>query len=274
MAQSVEDAAVRSMRVDPGEHSRLAKRDPAETFGWTKPQAQAELEEVRPALAALQHRLYAESSRSVLVVLQAMDAAGKDGTIRHVMTGFNPAGVHVTSFKVPAGPEAAHDYLWRVHAACPPRGHISVFNRSHYEDVLVVRVKELVAEKRWRARYQHIREFERMLSDEGTSIVKIHLHISPDEQRERLQARLDDPEDRWKFRVDDLDDRKLWPQFTEAYQDAIAETTAAHAPWYVVPADRKWVRNLAVARILLDTLRRMDPRVPSPDPALEGLVIA
>ncbi len=261
------------MRARPGKGVRLARRDTAETFGWDKAGAQDELETARARLAELQHMLYAESQRSLLVVLQAMDAAGKDGVIRHVMTGFNPAGVRVTSFKVPAGPEAAHDYLWRVHAACPPVGHIGVFNRSHYEDVLVVRVRELVPEQRWRDRYHHIRAFERMLADEGTTIVKLFLHISEDEQRERLQARLDDPHDRWKFRAGDLDDRALWPAFMKAYEEAIDETTADHAPWYVVPADRKWVRNLAVARILLDTLEKMDPRLPPPEPGLDGLVV-
>ena len=224
-------------------------------------------------MGVLQNRLFAEGGQSLLVVLQAMDAAGKDGTIRSIFTGLNPAGVRVTSFKVPAGREAEQDYLWRVHANCPGKGEIGVFNRSHYEDVLVVRVKGFVPEDRWKLRYRHIREFERLLADEGTRIVKLYLHVSKDEQRARLQDRIDDPEERWKFRVGDLDDRKLWGSYMEAYEDAMAETSERHAPWYVVPADHKWVRNLAVARLLRTTLEEMDPRLPAPEAGIDGLKV-
>ena len=262
---------MKQLLVKPGSKVNLAKRPPDATLGWEKETAQAELAEVMDELAGLQARLFAEGRQALLVVLQAMDAAGKDGTIRTIFTGLNPAGVHVTSFGVPAGRETEQDYLWRVHAAAPRAGQIGVFNRSHYEDVLVVRVKEFVAEERWRRRYGHIRDFERLLTDEGTRIVKFFLHISPDEQARRMQDRIDDPTEQWKFRLGDLDDRKLWPKFRRAYEDAMAETSAPHAPWYVIPADRKWVRNLAVAKVLLEVLRDMDPQLPPPEPGLEGL---
>jgi PPK2 family polyphosphate:nucleotide phosphotransferase len=259
--------------VLPGSDVRLARRRTDATFGWTKEEAKAELAELLPKLAALQIRLFAEERRSVLLVLQAMDAAGKDGTIRSLFTGLNPAGVRVTGFKVPAGREVAQDYLWRVHGACPAKGEIGIFNRSHYEDVLVVRVKNLVPEERWRRRYQHIREFERLLADEGTTIIKIFLHISKEEQRIRLQDRVDDPAERWKFRLGDLDDRKLWRQYHAAYEDAIRETSTQHAPWYVVPADRKWVRNLVIARLLHQSLTALDPQLPPDEPGTAGTIV-
>jgi PPK2 family polyphosphate:nucleotide phosphotransferase len=202
-----------------------------------------------------------------------MDAAGKDGTIRNTLSGLNPAGVQVTSFKAPGGPEAAHDYMWRIHNACPGRGEIGVFNRSHYEDVLVVRVKNLVPEKQWRRRYRHIREFERTIHDEGTTVIKCFLHVSKDKQAERLQERLDDPEKRWKFRADDLLDRALWDHYQQAYREAIEETSTEDAPWFVVPADRNWVRNLAVARILMETLERLDPKLPLPERGIESVTV-
>jgi PPK2 family polyphosphate:nucleotide phosphotransferase len=251
----------------------LDDHDPGETFGWEKERAQAAVKEEVAAVAELQTRLFAESERALLVVLQAMDAGGKDGLIRTVLTGINPAGVRVTSFGVPSDTELAHDYLWRIHPACPARGQIGVFNRSHYEDVLVVRVKELVPEERWRRRYEHIRAFERLLVDEGTAIVKLFLNISKEEQRERFQDRVDSPDERWKFRLGDLDDRARWPQYMAAYREALAETSTDDAPWYVVPGDRKWVRNLAAAHILHDALERLDPRYPAPEDGIEGLVI-
>jgi PPK2 family polyphosphate:nucleotide phosphotransferase len=252
---------------------RLAARDTDDDFGLTKDEALAQLETSKQRIDLLQQRLYAEGTRSVLLVIQAMDAAGKDGTIRSVLAGLNPAGVEVTSFKAPAGPEAAHDYLWRVHAACPGRGMIGVFNRSHYEDVLVVRVKKFVPDAVWKRRYDHIRHFEQQLVDEGTTVVKVFLHVSKAEQARRFQERLDDPEKRWKFRLGDLDDRKLWPQFQRAYQDAISRTSTVDAPWYVVPADSNSRRNLAVARILEHTLERMKPRIPPPEAGLENVTI-
>lgn len=266
-------AAIEAMRVRPGEDVRLAKRPTNDRFGLSKSEALDELERTKQRIDLLQQRLYAEGKHSVLLVLQAMDAAGKDGTIRAVLSGLNPAGITVSSFKVPAGAEREHDYLWRVHQVAPAKGHIGVFNRSHYEDVLVVRVKQFVAPQVWRRRYGHIRDFERLLSDEGTAVVKCFLHVSKAEQAARLQERIDNPEKRWKFRAGDLDDRALWPKFQKAYEDALHETSTADAPWYVVPADSNTGRNLAVARILLGVLERLDPQLPPPEPGVEHLKV-
>jgi PPK2 family polyphosphate:nucleotide phosphotransferase len=258
--------------VPTGGAPKLSHRPTDDKLGLAgKQEAQGELESLTAKLFDLQGRLWAESKRGLLVVLQAMDAAGKDGTIRHVFSGVNPQGVRVTSFKAPTDRELSQDYLWRVHANTPARGEIGIFNRSHYEDVLAVRIRHLVPERQWRRRYRHIREFERLLADEGTVIVKIHLHISRDEQRKRLQARLDDRSMRWKFRLGDLDDRKLWDDFQLAYEEAITETNARYARWYVVPADRKWARNVAVSRILVHTLEKMDPEYPPSEENLDGL---
>ncbi len=202
-----------------------------------------------------------------------MDAGGKDGTIRTVMTGVNPAGVRVASFGVPSEEERAHDFLWRIHRQLPERGQIGVFNRSHYEDVLVVRVHGLVPKAVWRRRYRQIREFERMLTEEGTTVVKLFLHVSKDEQRARLQDRIDSPDERWKFRKGDLDDRALWDDYMAAFRDALRTTSTDDAPWYVVPADRKWARNLAVARILRHHLEQLDPQFPAAEDGIEGLVV-
>jgi PPK2 family polyphosphate:nucleotide phosphotransferase len=264
---------ISSLRVTPGKPFSLADRSTDTTLGWEKAAAKAELEEVKLRLDVLQQRLFAEERRSVLLVLQAMDAAGKDGTIRNMLAGLNPAGFHVSSFGVPGGPETLHDYLWRVHSQVPPKGTIGIFNRSHYEDVLVVRVKGFVPKSVWSKRYDHIRDFERLLGDEGTSVVKCFLNVSKDVQRERLQERVDDPEKRWKFRHGDLEDRKLWTKFQAAYEDAIQLTSTAAAPWYVVPADRNWVRNLAVAKILLRHLEKLDPQLPQPEDGIEGIVV-
>jgi PPK2 family polyphosphate:nucleotide phosphotransferase len=261
------------LRITPGSSVSLRHIDTDERFGWTKPDALAELERVKARLDLLQARLAAEGSRSVLLVLQAMDAAGKDGTVRSSASGMNPAGVRVTSFKAPGGPEVERDYLWRVHSAVPAKGEIGIFNRSHYEDVLVVRVKGLQPRSVWSKRYRHINEFERLLVDEGTTVVKCFLHVSKDEQRERLQERVDDPEKRWKFRLGDLEDRRLWPRYQQAYEHAIEQTSTAWAPWYVVPADRNWVRNLCVAKILLRTLDGMAPKVPRPSDGVEGVIV-
>ena len=264
---------VRSLRVEPGGRLQLKGIDTRTTYGWEKEWAKAELENVKTELDRLQQRLYAEGERSLLVVLQAMDAAGKDGTIRSILSGLNPAGVRVTSFKVPGGPEVAHDFLWRVHAAAPAKGEIGVFNRSHYEDVLVVRVKGFVPKAVWSKRFDHINAFEKMLHDEGTEVVKVFLHVSKEQQRERLQERVDNPEKRWKFRAGDLEDRALWDDFQAAYQDAIRRTSTPEAPWYVVPADRNWVRNLAVAKIRLHHLKAMKPTLPPPEPGIEGRLV-
>lgn len=267
------DKLLRTLRVRPGASVKIADHDPRETFGWDKEGAKSELAEVVERIDVLQQRLYAEGTRSLLMVIQAMDAAGKDGTIRNILSGLNPAGVSVASFKAPGGPEAQHDYLWRVHQVVPAKGMIGIFNRSHYEDVLVVRVRNFAPASVWRKRFGHINDFERMLGDEGTRVVKVFLNVSKDEQAQRFQERLDDPEKRWKFRAGDLDDRKLWPTFMQAFEDVLSKTSTARAPWYVVPADRNWVRNLAVAKILLATLADMDPKLPEPEAGLDGIII-
>jgi len=260
--------------VPAGSAPGLTDRRTADKLGLAgKQKAEEAVAALRTKLFDLQRRLWAESSRALLIVLQAMDAAGKDGTIRHVFSGVNPQGVRVTSYKAPNERELSQDYLWRVHANTPARGEIGIFNRSHYEDVLAVRVRQLVPARQWRRRYRHIREFERLLADEGTTIVKIFLHISGDEQRQRLQARLDDPTKRWKFRAGDLDDRKLWNDYRDAYEDTIMETNTRYAPWYVVPADRKWVRNVAVSKILVHTLEEMAPKYPEPEANLDGVTV-
>jgi PPK2 family polyphosphate:nucleotide phosphotransferase len=262
---------VRACRVSSG--FSIADHDPGETFGWTKQQARDDVVGVLAEVSEMQKRLFASKAAAVLLVLQAMDAGGKDGTIRDVFTALNPAGIEVSSFNVPSDDDLAHDYLWRVHRRTPSKGRIGIFNRSHYEDVLVVRVKELVPKSVWSKRYGHILEFERMLTDEGTHVFKIFLNISKEEQRERLQDRIDDPSERWKFRRGDLDERARWDDYMEAFQDALAQTSTDHAPWYVVPGDRKWVRNLVVARILHHHLSGVDCRYPPPEPGLEGLVV-
>jgi len=265
------DEMLDAMRAGP--HVDLAAHRPDETFGWPKEAAKAALDAELAALADLQVRLFAEDRQALLVVLQAMDAGGKDGTIRTVLTGVNPAGVRVTGFGVPSDEELAHDFLWRVHRETPSRGEIGVFNRSHYEDVLVARVRGLVPPAVWRRRYRQIREFERHLVEEGTAVVKLFLHVSKEEQRARLQDRVDSPDERWKFRKGDLDDRARWADYMTAYRDALRATSTDRAPWYVVPADRKWARNLAVARILRHHLEQLDPRFPDPDDGLAGLVV-
>lgn len=224
-------------------------------------------------LAEIQTRLWAEHRRSLLVVLQAMDAGGKDGTIRKVFTGVNPQSVRVATFKTPTTEELGHDFLWRIHQETPGAGHIGVFNRSHYEDVLIARVDELVAEPVWRARYRAIRHFEESLTAAGTTMVKIFLHISKDEQAKRFRARLDDPQKRWKFSAADLHVRAEWDRYQEAYADALGETSTDACPWYVIPADHKWYRDWAVLQILLATLRELDPQYPPEEPGLAELVI-
>ncbi len=267
-------ALLDELRVEPGSAPHLDRRDPGARLGADGKEAgAARLTVLVERLGVLHNRLFAEAQRSVLLVLQGMDTSGKDGTVRRVLTGVNPQGCRVVSFREPSPAELAHDYLWRVHAACPARGELAIFNRSHYEDVVAARVRDLVAPKVWRRRYGHIRAFEQLLTDEGTTVVKVFLHLSPEEQRTRLQERLDNPEKRWKFRVGDLADRRLWPDFAAAYEEAIRETSTEAAPWYVVPADHNWARNLAVAEILVDAFERIDPQLPEPDPELEGIEI-
>ena len=224
-------------------------------------------------LAELGYRLYAENKRSVLVVLQGMDTSGKDGTIRSIMHGLNPQSCRVSSFKAPSAVELDHGFLWRIHQAAPCRGNVGIFNRSHYEDVLVVRVRSLVPEHEWQSRFERINEFEQMLTEGGTTIVKCFLHISKEEQRERLQARLDNPQKRWKFNSDDLKERKLWDEYQTAYQDALTRCNSTHAPWHIIPSDRKWYRNLVVSRLLVKVLTDLDPQFPHPEGELDGIVV-
>jgi PPK2 family polyphosphate:nucleotide phosphotransferase len=216
-------------------------------------------------LSELQELVFAGREHKVLVLLQGMDASGKDGTIRHVMGGFNPQGVRVVSFRKPEKQELDHDYLWRVHAQMPGKGEITVFNRSHYEDVLIVRVRNLVPKSDWKKRYAQINDFERMLSENGTLILKLFMHISVEEQAKRLQERVDDPTKRWKFEHGDLEERKLWTDYQAAYEEALSRCSTKWAPWYVVPANRKWYRNYVVGTVLIDALKRLKMKYPQPD---------
>ncbi|GMQ98824.1 MAG: polyphosphate kinase 2 family protein [Acidimicrobiia bacterium] len=263
-------------RVADGVPFALGSVDPREKSAYselTKKTSIKALAGQRRQLAELQRLLWADGGRSLLLVLQAMDTGGKDGTIRKVFTGVNPQGVDVRGFGVPSDIELDHDYLWRVHLQAPRRGRIGIFNRSHYEDVLVVRVNGLVPEDRWRPRYEHIRNFERMLTDEGTVIVKVMLHISKEEQAERLQARLDDPSKNYKFNPSDLESRRRWEEYMAAYEEAINETSTRNAPWFVVPSDRKWYRNLVVSQILIDTLKSLDLAYPEQEHDLSNITI-
>jgi PPK2 family polyphosphate:nucleotide phosphotransferase len=263
-----------ALRVVPGTSVDLSKIDPAATHGREKDRAGDELARDLRRLAALQERLWAERRHRVLIVLQGIDTAGKGGTIEHVMGAFNPLGCPVHSFKVPTQVELDHDYLWRVHQRVPGIGEIAIFDRSHYEDVLVVRVLGLVPEERWRPRYEQINAFERLLAEEGTTILKFFLYIDRDEQRERFQARLDDPDKRWKFRMADLETRRRWDDYAAAYEEALSRCSTEFAPWFVIPSNRKWFRNLAVAQIVANALEALDPRFPEPDEEIPaGLVI-
>ena len=259
--------------VEPGQPARVAERDPGDTLGLDKRRGKELLDGLTARLDLFQRRLYAESTRSVLLVLQGLDASGKDGVIRSVLADVSPQACRVVSFKAPTRTELAHDYLWRVHAELPARGELGVFNRSHYEDIVAVRMHGLAPEEVWRRRGGHIREWERMLVDEGTAIVKVFLNVSKEEQRRRLQERIDNPEKRWKFRRDDLEVRRRFDEYLAAYEETLTETSTEWAPWHVVPADRNWVKALAVARLLVDELERLDPRFPEPEPGIEGLVI-
>ena len=258
--------------VRPASRVKLASVDASQTFGYTRESAEPAIERDLTRLTDLQERLWAENRRRILVVLQGIDTAGKGGTVEHVMGAFNPQGCHVHGFKVPTPDELAHDYLWRVHARVPRSGEITIFDRSHYEQVLVVRVAGLEPKARWRKHYDEINAFERLLTDEGTTILKFFLLIDRDEQRERLQARVDDPTKRWKFRMSDLDTRAQWDDYLAAYDDMLERCSTEDAPWFVVPSNRKWFRNLAVAQILADALDQLKPAFPEPaEPIPPGL---
>jgi PPK2 family polyphosphate:nucleotide phosphotransferase len=253
--------------VPPGQKVDLEDYDPddVQLAPGGKAEGKQRSAAIQGRLAELQELLYASHDRKLLIVLQGMDTSGKDGTIRHVMGGFNPVGTRVVSFKKPTSDELDHDYLWRVHRQVPVKGEVVVFNRSHYEDVLIVRVHDLVPREVWKKRYEQINCFERMLADEGTVILKFFLHISKEEQRARLEARIQDPSKRWKFQQGDLDERELWKEYQRAYQDVLEKTSTGWAPWYVVPANQKWYRNYVVGSVVADTLRGLQLRFPEPD---------
>lgn len=263
-------------KVKPNQKVSLSKIDPDDTsmFNGDKATAKIAVNDLNGELDKLQELLYAEHQRKVLVVVQAMDTGGKDGLIRSVFEGVNPQGVDVASFKAPTPIELDHDYLWRIHPHVPGKGQIVIFNRSHYEDVLIVRVHKLAPEEEWRRRYQQICDFERMLAEEGVTILKFYLHISKDEQKERLQARLDDPNKHWKFNVSDLKERERWNDYMRAYEDALNKTSTSWAPWYVIPANKKWYRNWVVANILVQKLKDFKMSYPRPIDNLSKVVIA
>lgn len=261
-------------RLKPGEPMDLTKIETdGKEYHDDREAAEQEFAALVEELAEWQRRLYAEGKQKLLVVLQAMDAGGKDSTIRHIFGPTNPQGVQVSSFKVPTPEELAHDFLWRIHRRAPGKGMIGVFNRSHYEDVVVVRVDGMVPEAVWRPRYEQINQFEKLLADTGTTILKFYLHISKEEQRKQFQERIDEPDKRWKFSFDDLEKRKQWDDYMAAYGEALARCTTEAAPWYVIPGDQKWYRLLAVARVIVGTLRQMNPAYPEPERDLSGVVV-
>jgi len=257
---------MKKYRVKPDSKVDLSKWDPEDSseFDGNKEEGRAALANLNRKLAELQEILYAEHKHQVLIVLQAMDTGGKDGAIRHVFKGINPQGVRVASFKVPSAIEMDHDYLWRIHQQTPGKGEMVIFNRSHYEDVLVVRVHKLVPEKVWKRRYQQINNFEKLLAEEGTTILKFYLDISAEEQKERLRARLEDPTKHWKFHPNDLKERQLWKEYLRAYEDALEKTSTRYAPWYIVPANKKWYRDLVMASVILETLKDLKMEYPQP----------
>ena len=261
--------------VKPDTKVKLSKWDPNDTgdFKGGKEEGLAKLEKLNGKLETLKELMFAEHKQKVLGVLQAMDTGGKDGVIRRVFDRVNPAGVRVASFKAPTQEELDHDYLWRVHKQVPGKGELVVFNRSHYEDVLVVRVHNYVPPEVWSKRFDQINEFERNLAENGTTILKFYLHIDLEEQKERLQARLDDPTKRWKFRLGDLEERKLWPEYMKAFEDVLSKTSTEYAPWYIVPANRKWFRDLVISSVLVDTLEGLKMKYPESEENLDGVVI-
>ena len=251
--------------VMPHARVRLDDFDPDNTAGFSKgDKTQAHLEKNVSRIADLQNQLYAESRRALLIILQGMDASGKDGTVRHVMSGLNPQGCRVTSFKAPSPEEAAHDFLWRIHKAMPAHGEVGIFNRSHYEEVLIVRVHQLVPKSVWSARYDQINAFEKLMTESGVTILKFFLHISKKEQLERLRARLTDPTKNWKVNPVDFKERRHWGDYVKAYEAALMRCSSSGAPWFIIPANKKWFRNLAVSQIIVETLERMDPKFPKP----------
>ncbi len=260
--------ALEKYLVKPGSKVDLRKIDPDDKSLYDEGGKEDSLEdfgELQEELRQLQKVLYAQNKHRILVVIQAMDTGGKDGCVKNVFSGVDPQGIIVRPFKKPNEEELSRDFLWRIHERVPKNGQLVVFNRSHYEDIIAVKVKKIFPEKVWKQRFRHVIEFERMLAEEGTTIVKIYLHISKEEQKERLESRLENPDKHWKFNPDDLKDRALWDNFMETYEDLLPRTSTEHAPWYVVPANRKWYRNLVVARIMVDTLKKLDMKFPEID---------
>jgi PPK2 family polyphosphate:nucleotide phosphotransferase len=258
--------------VEPGQKIRLSEIDPSYTGkNETHQEALQKIQKHVERMSQLQYLLYADGDQSLLIVLQALDAGGKDGTIRHLFTGMNPQGTSVAGFKQPTPIEAAHDFLWRAHKRTPAKGEVVIFNRSHYEDVLVVRVHKLAPRSVWSARYDLINDFENMLQQNGTRILKFYLHIAPQEQLQRFKQRLDDPARNWKISENDYAERELWPQYIEAYEDAMAATSTKRAPWYVIPANHKWFRDLAISQIVVDTMEEMGLKLPPTRVDLEGI---
>jgi PPK2 family polyphosphate:nucleotide phosphotransferase len=262
-------------KVQPGTKAHISQYDSSDTslYPAGKSEAKKELDKISQELSVFQDMLYAEHKNKLLIIFQAMDTGGKDGTIKTAFSGFNPSGVRVISYKVPTTEELDHDYLWRVHKQTPSKGEIVIFNRSHYEDVLAVRVHEIVPEKVWKKRYEHINNFEKLLIDEGTTILKFFLNISKDEQKKRLEERLNNPAKNWKFNIADIEERKLWQDYMDAYEDVINKTSTSIAPWYIIPSDKNWYRNLAVASITAKTLKNLNISYPSVAGDLRGIVI-
>jgi PPK2 family polyphosphate:nucleotide phosphotransferase len=259
--------------VEPGSQVKLADYDPDNTAETQKTQGRKEIRRNLKRLQELQDVMWAEGKHALLVVLQGIDGGGKDGTIAHVMSGVNPQGCQVTSFKVPSPEELAHDYLWRIHKATPRRGYIGIFNRSHYEDVLVVRVHSLVPEEVWSKRYDQINGFEKLLADSGTTILKFFLYISKDEQKKRFEDRLKDPAKNWKFSMGDVKERERWDEYMRAYEDALSRCSTPWAPWIIVPGNHKWYRNLVVSRTIVEALEKLDMHYPPPLPDADKIVI-
>jgi len=264
---------LRKFQVRPGRKPSLEDIDPAHAFGLTKEQSLPMVEKNIARIATLQFRLYAEHRRALLIVLQGMDTSGKDGVIRHVMSGLNPQGTVVASFKGPTQEELDHDFLWRVHQRVPRKGDVGIFNRSHYEDVLIGRVRKLAPKKEIKARYKEINGFEKTLSKNGVVIVKLFLCISKNEQKKRLEERLADPEKNWKFSLNDVKERALWNEYVAAYEEMLGRCSTGRAPWFIIPSDKKWVRNLVASQIVADALERMDPKIPPPLPGIEKIRI-
>jgi PPK2 family polyphosphate:nucleotide phosphotransferase len=251
-----------AVKARPSNKIRLSKIDPDDTGGMGKEEACARLADLREKISLLQEQLFAEHQRSLLILFQAMDTGGKDGALKSLCSGLNPAGLEIASFKAPTQAELDHDFLWRAHKVTPNKGMIGIWNRSHYEDVLVVRVHKLVPKKTWKARYDQVNKFEKILCENSTTIVKFMLHISKDEQKKRLQARIDNPKKRWKFLPSDLKEREFWSDYQDAYEDAINCCASDYAPWYIIPANHKWARDFAIVEVVSRVLKKMKPRYP------------